>query len=99
MGAIYKILEMYRLDNFNGITLHRVDSGVDTGEKIAQRHLPRKINESLESLNRRTFLNGLDLVFDFLHGQTRIQSPFKNETAIRLKQIPKLSTFQHSSAR
>ena len=38
---------------FSGVTVHLVDSGMDTGEILAQEKFPRLADDTLESFNRR----------------------------------------------
>ncbi len=44
-----------------GVTIHRVDVGVDTGEVLAQREVPVRTSDTGETLYRRLEREGLDL--------------------------------------
>lgn len=75
-GMLPNFWQLYHNEKESGITVHRINTGIDTGDIIAQRFVPIQPEETLHSLILKTKRQGarimIDVIDDFRN--ERIQS-------------------------
>jgi folate-dependent phosphoribosylglycinamide formyltransferase PurN len=90
-GPIERILRVYRFGHLNGITLHRVDGGMDTGAIVDQAAVPLEEGESETVAHLRTLQAGIELVHRLLdlasRGQAPVLKPQDDSRACYIKQV------------
>lgn len=65
-GVFTSVWPILNNDKFSGVTLHKIDNGIDTGEIIAQKKFLIKNDETAYSLYHKLIKNGTNLVIKHL---------------------------------
>jgi len=74
-GPVVEILRAYKFGHLNGITLHRVDGGMDTGPIFEQAAVSLLEDESATCAYLRTFAAGVDLLHNLLARVSQGEAP------------------------
>jgi methionyl-tRNA formyltransferase len=74
-GMLPNFWQLYHNEKESGITVHKINAGIDTGDIIAQRFVPIQPEETLHSLILKTKRQGakimIDVIDDFRHERIR----------------------------
>jgi methionyl-tRNA formyltransferase len=74
-GMLPNFWQLYHDEKESGITVHRINAGIDTGDIIDQRYIPIQPEETLHSLILKTKRQGaqimIDVIDDFRHDRVR----------------------------
>ena len=65
-GMLPNFWQMYYGEKESGITVHKIDVGIDTGDIIAQRFVPIDPGETLDQLIRKTKAEGANLMMEVI---------------------------------
>lgn len=65
-GVFTSVWPILNNEKYSGVTLHKIDNGIDTGDIIAQKKFLIKNDETAYSLYHKFIKNGTDLVIKYL---------------------------------
>ena len=65
-GMYTSILPILNNEKETGVTLHRIDEGIDTGEIIAQRRIPIEKDDNSYAVYKKLIASGTELVISYL---------------------------------
>lgn len=104
-GMYTSILPILNNEKETGVTLHRIDEGIDTGEIIAQRRIPIEKDDNSYAVYKKLIASGTELVIGYLpdllfnkcisRPQQQENSTYFSKNAIDFSQI-EINIFQTS---
>ena len=65
-GMLPNFWQLYHGEKRAGITVHRIDAGIDTGDIITQKYVPIELNESLHNLITKTKKQGAHIIKEII---------------------------------
>jgi len=91
-GMYTSALPILHGKKYTGVTLHRIDAGIDTGEIISRRKIELENNLTAEDLYLLYILNGTDLVIEnldklFVNTESSSSQPIENSSYYSKKTI------------